>query len=898
MSTLQMVRDCVRESTIQFCEDGSSCVSTDEIAKQVNISRSVASKYLNQLAEEKQLIKISTRPVIFFDCQVIETRKNVEICNTEFLSIGEFLNYIQSRSRVDGFKEVVGYKGSLNEAVIKLKTYVKYPMQAGISLAIISGERGTGKKLLSESLFHYAQSEGLIEENQKFYTFSCIRERENIRTRLFGRRLKDARDPGFLQMACGSILYVSNGEEMDGNIQHLLSSCLEEGNGADGQGQGVRLILSTTKKPQEAFESRLLEKASVIVELPSLEERTLKEKEKLVHRFLSAQARNLDKEITISNYAFHALVRCHYENNVDGLIRAVQTTCANAGYSRGKKDRNLEIYLYHLPEEIMPFSLEEDVSEDKHMLRLDEIKENLLFDSIMVYYNEVLARYRDYRDGTLGEEEFIRRVHESLNRYCDFIIFEKNPFNQRIESYKGIIDNIFDIVSSKFKVVVYANCASLLAKIIYKLTYVDDDVQEWEKVNRAAIEDIKHVFMNRYRDEYFIAQEITDLILRTMDIELNSMNFIFLVLNIHFYNKSSAKNRLFGLIVAHGYSTASSIADSCNRLLGHPVLSAIDMPLDVTVDGIVELVKKMMQKKFYYQEMILLVDMGSLEQLGERLADVGRMRIGMLDNISTKIALEVGEKIMADMDMETILSTVCQETRCSYHIFGSQKKDAIIFTTEIGALSTDRVIEVFRASVPRKVGIEFVSYDYNALVKGGLKESVFEEYNVLLIAGTVEIRVGDIPYMAIEDVIAFKDMEKLNSIYSRYLNEEEIRVFNTNLIKNFSLGNIMQSLTILNANILLGYIERAVSNLSRDLTLSLKNKIVLRLYIHLSCMVERLVTKAPMTAYDGLEEFEKEHGAFIRAFRKNFQELCAHYNVEIPLSEIAFLYDYIFSDCI
>lgn len=95
-----------------------------------------------------------------------------------------------------------------------------------------------------------------------------------------------------------------------------------------------------------------------------------------------------------------------------------------------------------------------------------------------------------------------------------------------------------------------------------------------------------------------------------MDIELNSMNFIFLVLNIHFYNKSSAKNRLFGLVVAHGYSTASSIADSCNRLLGHPVLSAIDMPLDVTVDGIVELVKKMMQKKFYYQEMILLVDRG------------------------------------------------------------------------------------------------------------------------------------------------------------------------------------------------------------------------------------------------------------------------------------------------
>lgn len=531
-------------------------------------------------------------------------------------------------------------------------------------------------------------------------------------------------------------------------------------------------------------------------------------------------------------------------------------------------------------------------------MRLKELRNDLWFDNIMVYYDEVLTWYREYCSGRLDEKNFIRKTYEVLNRYCDFVIFEKNPYNQRIESYKGIIDNIFDIISNKYKVVIYSNCAYLLAKIIYKLTYVDDDVQAWERANKAALNEIMNIFMSDYRDEYFIAGELAEFIYKAMDIELNSMNMIFLIMNIHFYNKSANKNRIFGLIVAHGYSTASSIADSVNRLLGQQVFNAIDMPLDVTVDGVIESVKKIIKKKFYYNEMILLVDMGSLEQMGSMLVDIGNLRIGVLDNISTKVALAVGSDIVGDMDMETTLSSVCKETTCKYRIFENKKKEAIIFTTETGVLSTDRVIEVFKASIPKKIDIQFLSYDHNALVKRGKKEPVFSEYNVLLIAGTVKVAVENVPYMAIEDVIAFKDMQKLNHIFSQYLNPEEIRVFNNNLIKNFSLGNIMQSLTILNANILLDYIERAVANLQRGLTLSLDSKIVLRLYIHISCLVERLVTKEPMLEYSNLDYFEAKHTVFIHEFRKNFQELCEHYNVEIPLSEIAYLYDYIFSDCI
>ena len=45
------------------------------------------------------------------------------------------------------------------------------------------------------------------------------------------------------------------------------------------------------------------------------------------------------------------------------------------------------------------------------------------------------------------------------------------------------------------------------------------------------------------------------------------------------------------IILAHGYSTASSIADAVNRLLDKYIFDALDMPLDVDSNQITKKVK-------------------------------------------------------------------------------------------------------------------------------------------------------------------------------------------------------------------------------------------------------------------------------------------------------------------
>src|SRR5699024_1991863 len=68
------------------------------------------------------------------------------------------------------------------------------------------------------------------------------------------------------------------------------------------------------------------------------------------------------------------------------------------------------------------------------------------------------------------------------------------------------------------------------------------------------------------------------------------------------------------------------------------------------------------------------------------------------------------------------------------------------------------------------------------------------------------------------------------------------------------------------------------------------------IYIHVSCLIERLVTKNAITEYEDLELFQKENAAYIQCVKESFKKLTQRYNVELPVSEIAYLHQFIVAD--
>ena len=202
---------------------------------------------------------------------------------------------------------------------------------------------------------------------------------------------------------------------------------------------------------------------------------------------------------------------------------------------------------------------------------------------------------------------------------------------------------------------------------------------------------------------------------------------------------------------------------------------------------------------------------------------------------------------------------------------------------------------LFAESLPPEVADRLVVADYRDLAKNGADAPVFARYAVRAIVGTMNPGIEGVPFVAFEDILFSGTTERLDKGLVRWIGEDGLATFHESVVKRLTLQNVFESLTILNPEKLFSEVERAVASL-QDLTgREIAPAATIGLYVHLCCLVERLVTKTAIDAYTGEEDFARGNAAFIEAFRTSFSKISTHYRVEVPTSEIAYVHDYIHS---
>ncbi|MEF9968710.1 MAG: PRD domain-containing protein, partial [Longicatena sp.] len=137
------------------------------------------------------------------------------------------------------------------------------------------------------------------------------------------------------------------------------------------------------------------------------------------------------------------------------------------------------------------------------------------------------------------------------------------------------------------------------------------------------------------------------------------------------------------------------------------------------------------------------------------------------------------------------------------------------------------------------------------------------------------------------------EMDQIGALMKDFLNEDEVEVMKQNIIKNFTLNNIVNHLTILNAEKVLDDVEELVIDMEKYLSLPLPAASKVGLYVHLSCLIERLILKNEVQLIEEPTEFLENHGDFIEAIKQVFSVVESNYSVEIPVSEIYYIFNYI-----
>ena len=109
----------------------------------------------------------------------------------------------------------------------------------------------------------------------------------------------------------------------------------------------------------------------------------------------------------------------------------------------------------------------------------------------------------------------------------------------------------------------------------------------------------------------------------------NAFLKLLMILNLKYDQTAFDNDYAVGLIICHGYSTASSISNAANALLAEQVYVAFDMPLDVQVDEIVKKIDTYLNEKQFLDNALILVDMGSLELIGNKIRNRYDINIGI-----------------------------------------------------------------------------------------------------------------------------------------------------------------------------------------------------------------------------------------------------------------------------
>lgn len=891
-STKSIILNYMNDLTQNFDFTQVNHFTTSSIAKEMHISRALASQYLNELVKEKQVMKINSRPVYFLHRQKMEELFHLVFQDDDFYDLEEVKQYINEHSVGDGdYSQIIGYDKSLTEPIKQLREAFEYP-PSGLPV-VLYGDKGTGKRTLSQIIYENAARRGKISEKAKVFKIEFTpTNSDQVSVKIFGDNTKK----GIIDHYDDIVLILAGAQYMSESFQEKLCHLIEMDKDRSAKKlkyihKNIRYIILSDIHPHHFMIDRLVKNIPVIISLPLLKEKSKEEVEELIIHLMVNEGKKMNKVIKVSSSVLRALVNGDYPQNLIGLQSAIQIMCASA-LKENRGVQEVVIHTYHLPEYLLrtlPIVTDEDII----YIDTTSYKKSEQIDFILDYFSTILKTFFKEQDF----EESLKDAKHHFDLLSDFLSYKQRIAPDRIKGIEISLSHIFDTVLKKR----YMNLPSGFSYTFAKLMYINElyhsSIYKWQQKNHLNIDNVLMRLKENCINESLIVEEMIRLINSNLETDIDDFFKLIMIMNLNHYNTVRKNQKIFGIIVCHGYSTATSIAEAVNSLLESYIFDAVDMPLDITIDEIKEMLVERLNRMHSNADVIVMVDMGSLELLGKSLSTAINCNVGVINNVSTRLALNTGNAILNENNMKTILEKVSADSKAKYTIVKRQKMDAIIFTSESGIQTAQRMRELFENSLSvKQIPVDLVVCDYNQLISNGNSHEVFNNNNVLFITGTANPHVSGQQFVALEDIISGHYIEIIMERLSKYMDVAELDNLISNLRKNFTLLNVVGYLTILNPKVLLDNVSMAIDVLQDYMHRKFDGKTLIGLYIHVCCLIERLVTKTAITDFDGLEDFETNNSKFIQYVHDAFLVISKRYNITIPTSEIAYLHEFIEAD--
>lgn len=878
-------------------------MTTDELANKFNIKRNTMSRYLNELVNSDDLVKINSRPVYFYDRKfVTRLTGNAQLAD-EYDSF-EDINCSHSTNNI--FDNVIGSESSLHLPVEQLISAAVYPNGLPV---LLHGKSGTGKSLLARLMYRYCVKAGIVSKSAPFIVFNCAQYFDNpelLSSQLFGYKKgaftgAEENHPGIIEAADNGILFLDEVHRLSPEGQEKLFVLMDQGIfsriGETGKIRKVkvRLVFATTEKLKDQFLPTFLRRIPIICQLPSFSERTYSERKELVYHMFQQEAKALSVSVKVSTKVIKTITSAKFDGNIGAVENLVKQACAKE-FSRQYQKNPITVNSASFSNEFIiqqtdsfPEYINEPVLFQPNMKISFSEEVTLVNQLYQQFLEQTLQAYESMKENNISYNEFTQNVIQGLRYFIDEMIFNDTNTSQKLINY--LIQSLQEVFYSSNRIVndnISGNGLFMISNYLLRKESIQNNTKD-----REAIYQLYHFLEVKLNTNIF---PIFQLLENNLDMSLNYMDKIYIMLVIMMETQKKVSS-IGGLIIAHGYATASSIGSVVNRLLGTPIFASFDMPLDIKIEELAEHLREYVRHSHAKNGLVILVDMGSLYDIGKQLIEVADSPLLLINNVSTSMALGCGEMIQNGDQISEISENMKDVGKISSQIIlpPNHQKHTIIISCSTGLGVAVKLKEIFEKVVPEQQSLNFIAIDYHHLKNKVTRKKIFQDNNVIGIIGTTLPKGINVPYISIDDLFSGKD-NRLYQLLVSYLNPKEANFINDELVKKLSLKKIIDSLTILDSQKIMTEIEKCLNKLEKLLTHKFTNNQKLSLYVHLSCMVERLIRNQPIETAPNRPEFLHQKDKFINIIKTACGSLEELYNINITENEIQYIFDIVYSD--
>lgn len=907
---LSFVNECVLFNNFDELKKQSGVV-TEDIVKKFNLSRTQSSRLLNDLVKSDDLIKINSRPVIFLPKSKINdvigpTKKSI------YENVDELNNECKLLKQEIVFNSIIGHDNSLKEVIEQIKTAVLYP-NGGLTI-MLTGESGVGKTFLAKIIYKYSVSSNVLEKNAPYNVLNCAQYYNNLEllsSILFGyvkgayTGANESR-AGLIEQSDGGVLFLDEVHRLNSEGQEKLFTFMDTGTfsriGENGviRRARVRLVFATTESLSE-FLQTFLRRIPINIYVPNIEERGTIEKRKIVGHFIYEESKVLGLPIEITQITLNTILKIKFKGNIGECKNVIKYACGRAYAKNQRRNGNIFVTLQDLPRniyieniDIFQFQSSKSIVFSPKQFSLEISnggnKRNIIYQSII----KCLDYFDRLEKNEITKELFSKKSSNLIIRLMDNLVFSNNDENNNVlmELIISIMQDIFRNLEVNNNIKYDGNNVLAFSSYLY---LKEESYQLSDEYKALESKLLIYLRKENYK-EYSIVNKVSTLITNRLDMYLNNVDTIIMIIFVKSTIIRMKFNQVNAIIVAHGYATASSMANVCNRILGKNVFTAIDMPINSTIADVSKQMSRYLDGYRIKNGLIVLFDMGSLNLIYGDLKNKINSPMLFIDQISTISALEVGNLLMQGKNIEEIAEIMDEEIKPNIQLYYPQKNKeyAIVSSCFTGIGTAIKIQHLLSESLIGIVDVKIIPYDYDSLVSMGDKDPIFEMYDVLAIVGTANPNVNGVDFILLEDIISGKGEDDVFRIFSKVVENEKIKNINDSIVKNFSLTRVIDSLTILDSKKIIERIEEGINVIESIQKKKLPNDKKIALYVHLSCMIERLVRKAEIEEYTDMNLLIRNHHSEVKLIKNAFSVLEKSYSVQIPISEIGYIYNIIY----